>query len=66
MSLVILLVIIRQTPLLMLLALLTTTFKVMLGAWHWQDRKSLSLMRLGITEIFHAVAFTGLVLVAFS
>jgi len=64
-TLLFLLITARQAPLLTPLVLLPATFKVLLGAWHWQDKKSLSLVRLGITEIFHAVAFTGLVIVAY-
>lgn len=64
-TLVILLVTLRQAPLLTPLALIPATIKTLYGAWNWQDKQSLSLIRLGVTEIFHAVAFTGLVVLAF-
>jgi hypothetical protein len=35
------------------------------GTWRWQDKKSLSLMRLGLIELIHAVIFALLVLAAF-
>lgn len=65
-SLIILLVAIRQAPLLTPLAFLPVTIKILWGAWQWQDKKSLSLVRLGVTEIFHAVVFAGLVIIAFN
>jgi hypothetical protein len=55
----------RWVPLLTPLAFVPVTIKVLHGAWQWQDKKSLSLMRLGLTEIFHTVTFTALVIVAF-
>jgi hypothetical protein len=55
----------RWAPLLVPLAFVPVTIKVVRGAWHWQDKKSLSLTRLGVTEIFHALAFAGLVIIAF-
>lgn len=64
-TIIILLVTLRQAPLLTPLALVPATIKTLYGAWHWQDKQSLSLPRLGITEILHAVAFTGLVILAF-
>ena len=64
-TVIILLVTLRQAPLLAPLALIPATVKTFHGAWKWQDKKSLSLVRLGITEIVHAVAFTGLVVIAF-
>jgi len=64
-TLIILLVTFQQAPLLTPLALIPATIKILYGVWQWQDKKSLSLMRLGIVEIAHAVAFAGLVVVAF-
>ena len=64
-TLIILLVTLRQAPLLTPLALVPATIKTLHGAWTWQDKRSLSLLRLGVTEIFHAAAFTGLVVFAF-
>jgi len=55
----------QWAPWLALLAFVPVTIKVIYGAWQWQDKKSLSLTRLGMTEIIHAVAFTVLVIVAF-
>lgn len=64
-TIVILLVTFRQAPALTPLAFLPVTLKILWGAWQWQDRKSLSMVRLGLTEVGHAVAFAGLVIVAF-
>jgi hypothetical protein len=36
------------------------------GAWQWQDRKSLSLVRLGLAELFHSIAFAVLIIAAFA
>jgi hypothetical protein len=65
-SLIILLATLRLAPLLILLALLPSTLKVLFGAWQWQDKKALSLVRLGLVEMFHAAVFAGLVIGAFS
>jgi hypothetical protein len=62
----IILITLRQAPLLSPLALIPATIKTLYGAWRWQDKKSLSLVRLGIIEILHAVAFMTLVLLVFS
>jgi hypothetical protein len=64
-TLIILLVTLRQAPLLAPLALVPATLKMFYGAWRWQDKKSLNMIRLGVAEIFHAVIFTGLVVVVF-
>ena len=64
-TLIILLVTLQQSPLLTPLALVPATVKMLWGAWRWQDKKSLSLVRLGMIEIFHAVAFMILVVIAF-
>jgi len=64
-TLILLLVTFRLAPLLTPLALVPATVKVLWGAGHWQDKKSLSLMRLGVIEIFHALVFTVLIVVAF-
>jgi len=55
----------RWAPLLTPLAFVPVTVKMLVGAWRWQDKKSLSLMRLGVIEIFHTLAFAGLVIIAF-
>ena len=52
-------------PKLLPLALLPAALKSFYGAWQWQDRASLSLLRLGIIEIVHAILFAGLVIAAF-
>jgi hypothetical protein len=62
---VILLVTLQLAPRLAPLALVPATAKVLQGAWHWQDKKSLSLVRLGVTELFHATAFALLVVLIF-
>lgn len=64
-STLLLLVAWQWLPWLALLAFVPVTLKVVHGAWQWQDKKSLSLMRLGLIEIFHAGAFAVLVMVAF-
>jgi hypothetical protein len=62
----ILLATLRLAPILTPLALVPATFKVLYGVWQWQDKRSLSLVRLGITEIIHAVVFTLLIIGAFT
>lgn len=64
-TIVILLVTLQRAPQLAPLAFVPATLKAAWGAWHWQDKKTLSLTRLGVTEILHAVAFTALIIVAF-
>ena len=65
-SALLLLVAWQQLPWLVLLAFVPVTVKVVHGAWQWQDKKSLSLMRLGLIELFHAGAFAVLVIIAFT
>ncbi|MBI1877311.1 MAG: YwiC-like family protein [Chloroflexi bacterium] len=65
-TVLILLVTLRQAPLLIPLALIPATIKTLYGAWRWQDKKSLSLVRLGVIEILHTIAFAALVVLAFS
>jgi len=64
-TVLILLVALQKAPLLAPLALLPATFKTLWGAWRWQDRKSLNLVRLGVTEIVHSITFAALVIVSF-
>jgi hypothetical protein len=64
-TIIILLVAWQQAPVLIPLAFVPATIKVLHGAWQWQDKKSLSLVRLGVTEIVHAVVFTVLIVIAF-
>ena len=52
-------------PLLLLLAFVPMTVKMVYGAMHWQDKKSLSLPRLGVIEIVHAALFAMLIIIAF-
>jgi hypothetical protein len=61
----ILLVASERLPALALLAFVPMTLKVLYGATRWQDRKSLSLPRLGVIEIIHSVTFAALIVVAF-
>ncbi len=64
-TLVILLVAFHRLPGLALLAFVPMTLKVLYGATQWQDRKSLSLPRLGVIEIIHSVTFAVLIIAAF-
>ncbi len=63
--LVILLVAFNRLPALAVLAFVPMTVKVLLGATRWQDRKSLSLPRLGVIEMIHSALFAALIIVAF-
>jgi len=65
-TVMLLLIAFQWAPWLALLAFVPVTIKVVHGAWHWQDKKSLSLTRLGVTELVHAVAFAVLVIIAFN
>jgi hypothetical protein len=62
-TLIVALVLLQWAPLLTPLAFVPVTIKMVVGAWRWQDKKSLSLVRLGMIEIFHATAFAVLVTV---
>jgi archaellum biogenesis protein FlaJ (TadC family) len=64
-TLVILLVAFQRLPALALLAFVPMTLKVLLGAARWQDRKSLSLPRLGMIEMVHCALFAVLIIMAF-
>jgi len=64
-TLLILLVAVERLPALAVLAFVPMTLKVVIGATRWQDRKSLSLPKLGVIEIIHAVLFAGLIVAAF-
>jgi hypothetical protein len=64
-TLIILLVAFERLPALAVLAFVPMTLKVLLGATRWQDRKSLSLPRLGVIEIIHSVTFAVLIIAAF-
>jgi hypothetical protein len=64
-STLLLLVLWQWLPWLALVAFVPVTVKVIHGAWQWQDKKSLNLVRLGMIELVHAGAFAALVMVAF-
>jgi hypothetical protein len=64
-SMLVALVTLQLAPLLTPLAFIPVTLKMLYGAWQWQDKKSLSLVRLGLIEMMHAVAFAALVTLAF-
>jgi len=64
-TLVILLVAFQRLPALVVLAFVPMTVKVLYGATHWQERKSLSLPRLGVIEIIHSALFAMLIIAAF-
>ncbi len=63
--LVFVLVTLQKAPALTLLAFIPVTIKMLRGVTHWQDKKTLSLIKLGFTELFHSAAFLVLVIVAF-
>lgn len=52
-------------PPLIPLAFLPVVLKAWVGAWKWQDRKSLNLMRLGLIELAHSTVFALVVVAAF-
>jgi hypothetical protein len=62
----ILLVALQHAPHLIPLAFVPMTIKVLYGASRWQDKKSLSLPRLGMIEVIHSTLFAVLVVVAFA
>ncbi len=56
-TVVALLVLVRWMPALTPLALIPVTIKTIIGTVRWQDRPSLSLVRLGLTEVGHSLLF---------
>ena len=52
-------------PIWLLVAFVPMTAKVLYGAAQWQDKKSLSLPRLGVIEMAHAALFAALIIIAF-
>jgi hypothetical protein len=64
-TLVSLLVAFERLPALAVLAFVPMTLKVLYGVTHWQDRKSLSLPRLGVIEMVHSAVFAVLIIAAF-
>jgi hypothetical protein len=65
-TIVLALVALQRAPEWLPLAFLPMTLKVIYGAWRWQDKRSLSLPRLGVIEIVHAIVFSALVIAAFA
>ena len=63
-AIVVTLVMLQVVPMLIVLAFLPITLKVLVGAYQWQDKHSLSLPRLGLIELFHSALFAALVIVA--
>lgn len=59
------LVTLQKAPVLTPLAFIPAAVKVIRGAARWQDKKTLSLVRLGFTELFHSIVFMALIIVAF-
>ena len=64
-TLVMIVVAFARLPWLIPLAFVPMTLKVIYGAVRWQDKKSLSLPRLGVIEVIHSVLFAILIIVAF-
>jgi hypothetical protein len=62
---VVVLVLLQSVPMLIPLAFIPMTLKVLVGAYRWQDKHSLSLPRLGWIELFHSALFAALVIAAF-
>jgi len=64
-TILIVLVALTGLPVLVVLAFVPMTVKVLIGATRWQDKQSLSLPKLGVIEIVHAVLFAVLIISAF-
>ncbi len=64
-SVVLLLTILKIAPIYAPLAFVPMTIKVLMGTKRWQDRKSLSLVRLGLVEVAHSLTFAILMIVIF-
>ena len=64
-TILIVLVALTGLPALVVLAFVPMTLKVLIGATRWQDKQSLSLPKLGVIEIVHAVLFAAIIIVAF-
>ena len=65
-AIILTLILLQRTPLLIAAAFTPMTFKVLVGAYRWQDKHSLSLPRLGMIEVIHSIVFAVLVIVAFA
>lgn len=55
----------RWLPALTPLALVPVTIKVIMGTVRWQDRRSLSLVRLGLVEVAHSLLFSLMTVLIF-
>ncbi len=64
-TLIIVAVAFARLPWLVVLAFVPMTLKVIYGAVHWQDRRTLSLPRLGVVEVIHSTLFAILIIIAF-
>ncbi len=62
---VVALTVVGIVPPLVPVAFLPMLVKAWVGAWQWQDRKSLNLVRLGISEAVFSVTFAAIVIAAF-
>jgi hypothetical protein len=62
---IVVLVALDHMPVLLPLAFVPMTLKMIYGAARWQDKHILSLPRLGVIEIVHATLFAVLVIAAF-
>ena len=65
-AIILALIFLQRAPLLVALAFVPMTIKVLLGAYRWQDKQSLSLRRLGMIELIHSALFAVLVIAAFA
>lgn len=63
-TIIIVLVALQRLPALIFLAFVPMTLKVLYGALRWQERKTLSLPRLGAIEVVHSILFAALVIIA--
>jgi hypothetical protein len=64
-TLIVIAVAFARLPSLVVLAFVPMTLKVIYGALHWQDRRTLSLPRLGVIEVIHSTLFAILIIIAF-
>jgi hypothetical protein len=65
-TVVALLTLLRWMPALAPLALIPVTVKMVLGTVRWQDRRSLSLVRLGLAEVGHSLLFGVMTVLIFN
>ena len=64
-TILILLTALQHLPVLALLAFAPMTLKIVYGAAQWQDKRTLSLPRLGVIELIHSLLFAVLIVIAF-